>query len=116
MGPFAPDPDEKAHHPMQDKVCIGVGMSFYGKRDMEIKFNRQFRKMKKVKDMPDPLPLLAPQGRVKTGDAEVQPICTDMCKKHFDMPVHMRLDDYEADGGSRQYTFTYVDDMCDNCK
>lgn len=106
MGPFTPDPDELARHPKQDKVCFGVDTNFYGMDEMWIKFNRQKRVMKKKSQ----------QGRTKTKFAEVQGYCEDMCQSTFGMPADMEINDKRADGGSRQYVYTELDDMCDNCK
>ena len=105
MGPFEPDPEEKSSHPGHDTVCFNVAMNFYGQNELEIKFNRQKRKEKN-----------GGAGRVSTGYLEVQGYCEDMCQKNFKMPVDMDIDDPRAMGGSRQWVYTGLDDMCDNCK
>ena len=106
MGPFAPDPDEKSSHPDHDKVCFAVDTNFYGTVEMEMTFNRQRRKMAKSGE----------QGRIKTGFDEVSSYCEDMCQSHFQMPADMNIDDKRADGGSRQFVYTDLDDMCDHCR
>lgn len=106
MGPFTPDPDEASRHPKQDKVCFAVATNFYGMDEMEIKFNHQRRRMEKD----------ATQGRVKTPFPLVQGYCEDLCQRNFGMPADMQINDKRADGGSRQFVYTELDDMCDNCK
>ena len=105
MGPFAPDPEEKSSHPGHDNVCFNVAENFYGPVEMGLKFNRQKRKMEKEE-----------MGRVKTEYQTVRGYCEDMCQKNFEMPVDMDIDDRRALGGSRQYVYTKLDDMCDHCK
>ena len=105
-GPFTPDPEEKWKHPAHDKVCFAVDTDFYGKDEMDVKFNRQRRRMEKP----------GQQGRVKTKFEEVQGYCEDMCQRMFNMPADMEINDKRADGGSRQFVYTQLDDMCDNCK
>ena len=39
-----------------------------------------------------------------------------MCQRMFKMPVDMDINDKRADGGSRQFVYTKLDDMCDHCK
>lgn len=106
MGPFEPDPEDKSSHPDHDKVCFAVDTNFYGKDEMEVKFNRQRRRMEKAGE----------QGRVKTAYEEVRGYCEDMCQRTFKMPVDMDINDKRADGGSRQFVYTKMDDMCDHCK
>lgn len=106
MGPFEPDPEDKSSHPDHDKVCFAVDTNFYGKDEMEVKFNRQRRRMEKAGE----------QGRVKMGYEEVRGYCEDMCQRTFKMPVDMDINDKRADGGSRQFVYTKMDDMCDHCK
>lgn len=106
MGPFAPDPEEKSSHPDHDKVCFNVAMNFYGEVEMELKFNRQKRKMEKDRQA----------GRVKTDFQVVRGYCEDMCQKNFKMPPDMDIDDPRAMGGSRQFVYTDLDDMCDSCR
>lgn len=74
--------------------------------EMEIKFNRQRRRMEKSFQ----------QGRFKTDFQEVQGYCEDMCQRNFGMPADMEINDKRADGGSRQFVYTELDDMCDNCR
>ena len=105
-GPFAPDPEEESSHPDHDKVCFKVYGDFFGSKDFEMKFNRQRRKMEKR----------GQQGRVKTDFHEVQGHCEFMCQSVFDMPADMTINDKRADGGSRQFVYTQLDDMCDHCK
>ena len=105
-GPFTHYPDNKSKSPEQDTVCFATDTDFYGMDEMEIKFNRQKRIMRKNGD----------QGRVSTDFDEVQEICQNMCLDRFNMPADMLINDERADGGSRQYVYTDVDDMCDNCK
>ena len=105
MGPFEPSPEEKWHHPAHDKVCFNVAMNFYGQNELELKFNRQKRKETN-----------GDAGRVKTAYQEVRGYCEDMCQKNFKMPVDMDINDPRALGGSRQFVYTDLDDMCDNCK
>ena len=106
MGPFAPDPEEKDKHPNHDKVCFGVARDFFGEKEMELKFNRQRRKMDKPNEA----------GGVKTDYHEVREHCEDMCQKCFKMPADMEINDKRAGGGSRQVVYTRLDDMCDNCR
>ena len=89
-----------------DRVCFAVDTDFYGKDEMELKFNGQRRRM----DAP------GEQGRVKTEFKEVQGYCEDMCQSTFQMPADMKINDKRADGGSRQFMYTELDDMCDHCK
>ena len=105
FGPFEPDPEEKSSHPSHDTVCFNVAMNFYGLNELEIKFNRQKRKEKN-----------GGAGRESTGYQEVQGFCEDMCQKNFKMPVDMDINDPRAGGGSRQWVYTDLDDMCDNCR
>ena len=105
MGPFEPDPEEKSSHPAHDTVCFNVAMNFYGQDETELKFNRQKRKEKDNHG-----------GLVKTEYQEVRGYCEDMCQKNFKMPVDMDIDDPRARGGSRQFVYTKLDDMCDNCR
>ena len=105
MGPFEPDPEEKSSHPAHDTVCFNVAQNFYGQDNLEFKFNRQKRKEKGSQG-----------GMVKTGYQEVRGYCEDICQKTFKMPVDMDIDDPRAFGGSRQFVYTELDDMCDNCK
>ena len=106
MGPFQPDPANESSHPDHDKVCFSVDTDFYGLATMSVKFNRQRRKMAKPGQM----------GRVKTAFDEVQGYCEDMCQRTFKMPADMKINDLRADGGSRQYVYTDLDDMCDHCR
>lgn len=105
-GPYGPDPEDKSSHPDHDKVCFAVDASFYGMKAMEVKFNRQRRRMDK----------LGEQGGVKTKFEEVQGYCEDMCQSRFKMPADMKITDQRAAGGSRQILYTKLDDMCDHCK
>ena len=105
-GPFGPDPADKSSHPDYDKVCFAVTDDFYGPNEMELKFNRQRRKSGKP----------GQQGRVKTEFTEVQGYCEDMCQRTFNLPADMKLSEKRADGGSRQFLYTDLDDMCDHCK
>ena len=106
LGLFEPDPKFKSSHVNYDNVCFAVTDHFYGSQEFAIRFNRQKRKMKHEGD----------QGRVKTPFQEVRGYCEDMCMKNFNMPVDMEIDDPKAQGGSRQYVYTKLDDMCDNCR
>ena len=106
-GPFGPDPPEPVGHRDHDKVCFKTDYEFYGPgKTMKVKFNDQQRTMDKDGE----------QGRVRTGFQEVQWYCEQMCQRTFSMPVEMKLKDKRADGGSRQYVYTSLDDMCDHCK
>ena len=105
-GPFGPDPADQSSHPASDKVCFATDTIFYGMKTMMLKFNRQRRTMDGPGD----------QGRVKTPFPDVQGYCEDMCQRRFHMPANMKLGDKRADGGSRQYVYTELDDMCDHCK
>ena len=105
-GPYGPDEPDKSSHPRHDKVCFGVDTDFYGMDEMEITFNGQRRKMEKDGD----------QGRIKTDFTEVEGYCEDMCQRTFKMPADMKINDKRADGGSRQFQYTLLDDMCDHCK
>ena len=106
-GPFGPDLPEPTSHREHDKVCFSVDKNFYGPgRKMKVKFNDQQRTMDKDGE----------QGRVKTEFQEVQGYCEDMCQRTFGMPADMKPKDKRADGGSRQYVYTSMDDMCDHCK
>ena len=105
-GPYGDDPPEKSSHPNSDKVCFRVGNNFYGTRDFQIKFNWQRRRM----DAP------GEQGRVKTQFYKVYEYCENMCQNTFGMPADMEIADKRADGGSRQFVYTDLDDMCDHCR
>lgn len=105
-GAYDRDPPDPSSHRHQDKVCFATDTSFYGTWKMEMKFNEQHRKMYKP----------GAQGRVQSDPKEVQGYCEDMCQKTFGMPVDMKINDKRADGGSRQYLYTSLDDMCDHCK
>lgn len=105
-GPYGPDPEDKSSHPEHDKVCFAVDSNFYGMAAMEVKFNRQRRRMDK----------LGEQGGVATKFEEVQGYCEDMCQSRFKMPADMKITDKRAGGGSRQFVYTKLDDMCDHCK
>ena len=106
-GPYSNDLPEPTSHREHDKVCFAVGKNYYGLGSkMDVKFNDQHRTMRKNGD----------QGRVETGAQDVQGYCEDMCQTTFGMPADMKLKDKRADGGSRQYVYTAVDDMCDHCK
>ena len=104
-GPFD-EPEEQSFHPDHDKVCFAVDTNFYGPKKMEVKFNRQRREMSKD----------GHQGRIQTPFEEIQDICEDVCQSRFQMPADMEIDDKRAEGGSRQYIYTDMDDMCDHCK
>ena len=105
-GAYGPDPPEESSHRHHDKVCFGVDTDFYGMDNMELTFNGQRRKM------------VAPgeQGRKQTDIKEVQGYCEDMCQRRFQMPANMNINDKRAGGGSRQFLYTDLDDMCDHCK
>lgn len=105
-GPFGADAEDQSSHPHEDKVCFAVDTNFYGMDEMMVKFNGQHRVM--IKDFD--------QGRIKTGFEEVQGYCEDMCQSRFGMPADMKINDKRADGGSRQFVYTDLDDMCDHCK
>ncbi|KAF6217503.1 hypothetical protein HO133_006841 [Letharia lupina] len=105
-GAYAPDVPDPSPHPKFDRVCFGVDTDFYGMDEMELKFNRQHRKMESP----------GQQGRVQTEFEEVQGYCEDMCQSMFKMPVDMKINDKRAGGGSRQFLYTSLDDMCDHCK
>ena len=105
-GPYREDPEDQSSHPDHDKICFAVDASFYGMDTMEVQFNRQRRRMKKIGD----------QGGVKTRFDEVQGYCADMCQSKFNMAPDMKVADKRAAGGSRQVVYTKLDDMCDHCK
>lgn len=105
-GAYGPDPPDPSSHPDNDKVCFGVDTDFYGMDEMELKFNRQRRRMEAPGE----------QGRVQTKFEEVQGHCEDMCQSHFEMPADMKINDKRAGGGSRQFLYTALDDMCDHCR
>ena len=104
-GPFSHDPDALANR-AHDKVCFSVGTNFYGMVKMELRFNGQHRVMKRLGD----------QGRVQTALDDVQGHCEDLCQSTFGMPAEMKIMDKRAGGGSRQFLYTSLDDMCDHCK
>ena len=105
-GPFA-EPKEESSHRKHDNVCFTVGSNnFFGVTEMGIKFNHQKRAMRNGHQA----------GRLKSDYMEVQEFCEDMCQKEFQMPVDMDIRDPRAMGGSRQFIYTDMDDMCDHCK
>lgn len=104
-GPFE-DPKEESFHPKHDELCFGVAMNFYGSGELEIKFNGQKRTMKGKKQA----------GRLKSDYYEVMDMCEERCQREFQMPVDMEIMDPRAMGGSRQFIYPDVDDMCDHCK
>ena len=105
-GPFGHDPPDPSSHRDHDKVCFAVNDDFFGTKNMRLHFNGQSRRMAKA----------GAQGRVVSDYEEVQGHCEDMCQKTFGMPADMYINDKRADGGSRQFLYTLLDDMCDHCK
>lgn len=105
-GPWSHDPDPLLPNREHDKVCFSVGTNFYGMVKMELRFNGQHRIMQKPGD----------QGRLQTAFDDVQGHCEDMCQNTFGMRAEMKIIDKRAGGGSRQFLYTSLDDMCDHCK
>ena len=101
-GPFDHSPPKPADH--QDKVCFAVNNNYYGTTKMELMFNGQHRKMHKGE-----------QGRIQTDAEEVHGYCEDVCQSEWGWPADMKIDDKQAGGGSRQFVYTSLDDMCDHC-
>lgn len=108
-GPYGPDdPPGPSSHRDHDKVCFKTDYEYYGPgRTMKVKFNEQERTM----DSHDK------KTRVKTDFDEVQWYCEQMCQRTFNMPARTdKMKDKRADGGSRQFAYTKLEDMCDHCK
>ena len=106
LGPYAPETPQPASHRDHDKLCLRVGHEYFGTREMEIKFNFQRRDSDKDGE----------QGRDSYGWLDVNEYCEDMCQKNFQMPCDTNTKDKQTNGGSRQYVYTSMDDMCDHCK
>lgn len=106
-GPFGPDPPDPSSHREHDKVCFRVDWDFYGPgRYMQVKFNEQERTMDNHHK----------EERVRTDFPEVHWYCDQMCHRTFGMPADGKINDKRADGGSLQFVYTSMNDMCDHCK
>ena len=106
LGPYAPETPQPASHRDHDKVCFKVGHEYFGTTEMDMTFNFQRRDSDHDGE----------QGRESYGWFDVKDFCDAKCKENFQMPMDNNTKDKQTKGGSRQYVYTAMDDMCDHCK